>query len=155
MPCRREPMFSGSSCSGPASLRDFIVSKGVGPCQQQSASDDPGDPGSFTRFRPYLAHFSPVFPIFCAFSPSRRGGSNEPQAGTQGQETAGRRAKRGELRPSFAGAVGRINWVGQDDKNEKMVGCDWGLTSRVWRPSRLRSFFSRRCIVRGVVGNSS
>ena len=31
MPCRREPMFSGSSCSGPASLRDFIVSKGVGP----------------------------------------------------------------------------------------------------------------------------
>ena len=25
--------------------------------------------------------------VFCAFSPSRRGGSNEPQAGTQGQET--------------------------------------------------------------------
>ena len=31
----------------------------------------------------------PFFPVFCAFSPSRRGGSNEPQAGTQGQETAG------------------------------------------------------------------
>ena len=31
--------------------------------------------------------FSPFFPIFCAFSTSRRGGSNEPQAGTQGQET--------------------------------------------------------------------
>eukprot|EP01045_Picozoa_sp_COSAG04_P029209 COSAG04_NODE_4742_length_1916_cov_1.391855_2_plen_123_part_00 len=33
--------------------------------------------------------FPPFFPIFCAFSPSRRGGSNKPQAGTQGQETAG------------------------------------------------------------------
>ena len=32
--------------------------------------------------------FSPSFPVFCAFSPSRRDGSNEPQAGTQGQETA-------------------------------------------------------------------
>ena len=29
--------------------------------------------------------FSPFFPVFCAFSPSRRGGSNEPQAGRQGQ----------------------------------------------------------------------
>ena len=38
---------------------------------------------SFTRFRPYLAHFSPLFPVFCAFSPSRRDGSNDPQAGTQ------------------------------------------------------------------------
>ena len=33
---------------------------------------------------------SPFFPVFCAFSPSRRGGSNKPQAGTQGQETAGK-----------------------------------------------------------------
>ena len=33
--------------------------------------------------------FSPFFPVFCACSPSRRGGSNEPQAGTQGRETAG------------------------------------------------------------------
>ena len=42
---------------------------------------------------PFLDHispiFSPFFSVFCAFSPSRRGGSNEPQAGTQGQETAG------------------------------------------------------------------
>ena len=44
----------------------------------------------FTLLRPYLAHFFPFFPVFCAFSPSRRGGSNEPQAGTQGQETAGK-----------------------------------------------------------------
>ena len=29
----------------------------------------------------------PFFPVFCAFSPSRRGGSNEPQTGTQGQAT--------------------------------------------------------------------
>ena len=34
--------------------------------------------------------FAPFFPVFCAFSPSRRGGSSEPQAGTQGQETATR-----------------------------------------------------------------
>ncbi len=33
--------------------------------------------------------FSPFFLAFCAFSPSRRGGSNGPQAGTQGRETAG------------------------------------------------------------------
>ena len=42
-----------------------------------------------------LDHISPVcspfFPVFGAFSPSRRGGSNEPQAGTQAQETAGKR----------------------------------------------------------------
>ena len=34
--------------------------------------------------------FPPFFPIFCAFSPSRRGSFNEPQAGTQGQETVAR-----------------------------------------------------------------
>ena len=28
--------------------------------------------------------FSPFFLVFCAFSPSRRDGSNEPHAGTQG-----------------------------------------------------------------------
>ena len=33
--------------------------------------------------------FAPFFLVFCAFSPARRDGSNEPQAGTQGQETAG------------------------------------------------------------------
>ena len=43
--------------------------------------------------------FSPFFPVFCAFSPPRRDGSNEPQAGTQGQETAGTRAKSSELPP--------------------------------------------------------
>ena len=36
---------------------------------------------------------SPFFPVFCAFSPSRRGGSNEPKTGTQGQETASRAPK--------------------------------------------------------------
>ena len=34
--------------------------------------------------------FSPFFPVFCAFSLSRRGGSNEPKTGIQGQETASR-----------------------------------------------------------------
>ena len=37
--------------------------------------------------------FSPFFPVFCAFSPSRRGGSNELQAGTQGQGTVARAPK--------------------------------------------------------------
>ena len=56
--------------------------------------------------------FAPFFPVFCAFSPSRRDGSNEPQAGAQGQETAGTGTKSSELRPSFdtPDAVGRITW---------------------------------------------
>ena len=33
----------------------------------------------FTRFRPHLAHFFPVPPVFCAFSPSRRGGPTSPK----------------------------------------------------------------------------
>ena len=37
--------------------------------------------------------FSPFPPVFCAFSPPRRHGSNEPQAGTQGQETVSRGSK--------------------------------------------------------------
>ena len=44
---------------------------------------------------PVLDHISPIFPpfflVFCVFSPSRPGGSSEPQAGTQGQEIAGTR----------------------------------------------------------------
>ena len=65
----------------------------------------------------FLVHISPIFfpkiPVFCAFSPSRRGGSNGPQAGTQGQERAGKGTKRGNLPPSFdtPGAVGRITCV--------------------------------------------
>ena len=37
--------------------------------------------------------FPPFFPIFCAFSPSRRGGSNEPKTGIQGDETVARAPK--------------------------------------------------------------
>ena len=56
--------------------------------------------------------FTPFFLDFCASSPSCRDGSNEPQAGTQGQETAGKMAKTRELGPSFdtPGANQRINW---------------------------------------------
>ena len=43
--------------------------------------------------------FPPFFPVFCAFSPSRRDASNEPQAGIQGQETAGKSAR--VFPPSF------------------------------------------------------
>ena len=67
----------------------------------------------FTLLRLISPISSPFFPVFCAFSPSRRGGSNEPQAGTQGQETAGKATKTRDLGPSFdtPGAVGRITWV--------------------------------------------
>ena len=45
-----------------------------------------------------LDHISPIsspfFLVFCAFSPSRRGGSNEPKTGIQGQETVSRAPKR-------------------------------------------------------------
>eukprot|EP01045_Picozoa_sp_COSAG04_P017653 COSAG04_NODE_1577_length_6261_cov_20.494645_2_plen_784_part_00 len=37
--------------------------------------------------------FYPFFPVFCAFSPSRRGGSNEPKTGIQGHETVSRAPK--------------------------------------------------------------
>ena len=70
----------------------------------------PGDPDFFTRLDRISPFLSPFFPVFCAFSPSRRGGSSEAQAGTQGRETAGTRGKSRELGPSFdtAGAVRRI-----------------------------------------------
>ena len=71
----------------------------------------PHVPSLFTLLRPYLAQFSLFPPVFGAFSSPRRGGSSEPQAGTQGQETAAR-GKRGEFSPSFdtADANQRINW---------------------------------------------
>ena len=55
---------------------------------------EPVDPSCPLLRSHSLGHISPIsspfFLVFCAFSPSRRGGSNEPQAGTQGQETAGK-----------------------------------------------------------------
>ena len=64
--------------------------------------------------KPEETHYMPGDPefLFCAFSPPRRDGSNELQAGTQGQETAGKRPKTRDLGPSFdvPGAVGRITW---------------------------------------------
>ena len=52
----------------------------------------PGDPDSFARFRPYLAHFLPVFPRFLrVFTVSPR--RNELQAGIQGQGTVARAPK--------------------------------------------------------------
>ena len=54
------------------------------------------------RLRPHrIGRISPIsslsFPVFCAFSPPRRGGSNEPQAGTQDRETV---ARGSELTPA-------------------------------------------------------
>eukprot|EP01045_Picozoa_sp_COSAG04_P024553 COSAG04_NODE_3079_length_3189_cov_7.995469_3_plen_185_part_00 len=50
--------------------------------------------------------FSPFFPAFCALSPSRRGGSNEPKTGTQGQETVPRAPKH-QLTPGVRNASQR------------------------------------------------
>ena len=49
--------------------------------------------------------FTPFFSVFCAFSPSRRHGSNEPQAGTQDQETVARAPKH-----RFAGLTNSGCW---------------------------------------------
>ena len=90
--------------------------------------------------------FTPFFPVFCAFSPSRRGGSNEPQDGTQGQETAGKGTKKGELPPSFdtAGVGGRITWVRLQHAPLSVA------TSRTsWSPARSSS--SRNKTVNSVV----
>ena len=57
----------------------------------------PPVPSLSTLFGPYLARFPPVFSRLSASSPPQRDGSNEPRAGTQGQETAGKGTKRGEL----------------------------------------------------------
>ena len=59
--------------------------------------------------------FFPFFPVFCAFSPPRRDGSNEPQARTQGQETAAG-AKRGELLRSTRFSVAAYLRVCVDDR---------------------------------------
>jgi len=98
----------------------FFVVSGVVRCEYETDNNEqhvlitheqgqviPTPPRVLGRISPI---FPPFFPVFCAFSPPRRGGSNEPQAGTQGQETAGKGTKRGELRPSFdtPDAVGRI-----------------------------------------------
>ena len=52
--------------------------------------------------------FPPFSPVFCAFSPSRRGGSNEPKTGTQGQETVPRAPKHRFAGPSNSGCWERM-----------------------------------------------
>eukprot|EP01045_Picozoa_sp_COSAG04_P004573 COSAG04_NODE_201_length_20457_cov_316.186462_11_plen_102_part_00 len=74
----------------------------------------PPVPSLFTRFRSYLAHFFPVCSRFLrVFTVSARR-FQRSQSRNQAQETAGTRAKRGELPPSFdtPAAVRRINWSG-------------------------------------------
>ena len=73
----------------------------------------------------------PFFPVFCAFSPSRRGGSNKPQAGTQGQETVARAPKHRFGGPANSGGSERMVRV--------VVKMCWGgrysprRASRSWR----------------------
>eukprot|EP01045_Picozoa_sp_COSAG04_P000015 COSAG04_NODE_1_length_58448_cov_23.476478_15_plen_287_part_00 len=52
--------------------------------------------------------FSPFFPVFCAFSPSRRGGSNEPKTGIQGHETVSRAPKHRFSGPANSGCSERM-----------------------------------------------
>ena len=66
-------------------------SSGAGPVERSSSDQVIPTPSHL------LDRISPIFPpfflFFCAFSPPRRDGSNEPQAGTQGQETVARAPK--------------------------------------------------------------
>ena len=50
---------------------------------------------------------SPFFLVCCAFSPPRRGGSNAPQAGAQGQETVSRAPKHRFSGPANSGCSDR------------------------------------------------
>ena len=60
--------------------------------------------------------FSPFFPVFCAFSPSRRGGSNEPKTGTQGHETVSRAP-----RHRFSGLANSGCWERMEANLRKLV----------------------------------
>jgi len=68
-------------------------------CDDEDDGTGRGDEGGEVIPTPLhvLGRISPIFPpfflVFCAFSPSRRDGSNEPHAGTQGQETVARAPK--------------------------------------------------------------
>ena len=83
----------------------------------------PGDPDFFTRLDRISPFLSPFFPVFCAFSPSRRGGSSEAQAGTQGRETAGTSTKSRDLGPSFdtpdANQKDQLGPAGSDHHDER------------------------------------
>ena len=57
--------------------------------------------------------FPPFFPVFCAFSPSRRGGSNEPKTGIQGQETVSRAPKHRFAGPANSGCSERMGARGE------------------------------------------
>ena len=51
---------------------------------------------------------SPKIPVFCAFSPPRRGGSNKPKTGIQGQETVSRAPKHRFAGPANSGCSERM-----------------------------------------------
>ena len=73
----------------------------------------PGDPDSFARFRPYLAHFSPVFSRFLrVFTVSPRRFQRAPSR-NPGPRNGGTRTKTRSLGPSFdtPDANQRINWA--------------------------------------------
>ena len=70
--------------------------------------------------------FSPFFSVFCAFSPSRRGGSNEPQAGAQGQETVASAPKH-----RFAGLANSGCWERMGGRTMAMHSIAMTILSRI------------------------
>ena len=84
----------------------------VAPMDASGIQVIPPAPPLLTLVRPYLAQFSPENSSCLRVFTGGRDRSNEPQAGTQGQETTGKSTKRGELPPSFDTPVSnqRINW---------------------------------------------
>ena len=67
-----------------------------------------------------LPIFSPFFPFFCAFSPSRRGGSNEPKPGIQGHETASRAPKHRFAGLANSGCSERMSSEKTQSANKKL-----------------------------------
>eukprot|EP01045_Picozoa_sp_COSAG04_P015542 COSAG04_NODE_1235_length_7625_cov_36.004651_2_plen_192_part_00 len=113
----------------------------------------------------FLDHISPISPpfflAFCAFSPPGRDGSNEPQAGTQGQETAGKSTKRGET-PASPGAQSSRLWrcqgrglaSGCGCPSRRLGACPSGLRPRpeqIRQPSAERFHEDQRSVKRALM----
>ena len=91
----------------------------------------------FTLFRPYLAHFCPVFSRFLRVSTAWPRRFQRAPSRNPGPRNGGKGTKSGELRPSFdtADANQRINW-GQPEPPEPacpQVGRGSCVPPWVWR----------------------
>ena len=134
-----------------------------GTAPRQASRLAPVDPSWSLPCSHVLGHVSPIFPpffaVFCAFSPSRRDGSNEPRSGIQGQETAARgpRPEISALRSTpqilTKGSTGCL------DTDERGRGRVHRCTSAiiVGQPSELRSSTSSltNCSAASAICNAS